>query len=178
MAFHGGNLEKVTDQVATEAAERSEASLYTVCQPEPMAEHLPSTSIRPEDSPALASFLDHVDVTIAIHGFGRVGFFTTLLLGGSNRHLAAHVAGHLRTVLPNYEILDSVMQIPAGLRGVHPQNPVNLPRSGGVQIELPPRVRGLSPFWGEAEGTRVRHTDNLIDGLAAAATAWSANSPG
>ena len=28
-----------------------------------------------------------------------------------------------------------------GLRGVHPDNPVNRVRDGGVQIELPPRVR-------------------------------------
>ena len=31
--------------------------------------------------------------------------------------------------------------MPPELRGVHPANPVNRPRLGGVQIELPPRIR-------------------------------------
>jgi phage replication-related protein YjqB (UPF0714/DUF867 family) len=31
--------------------------------------------------------------------------------------------------------------MPAHLRGMHPNNPVNRVASGGVQLELPPRVR-------------------------------------
>jgi phage replication-related protein YjqB (UPF0714/DUF867 family) len=31
--------------------------------------------------------------------------------------------------------------MPSTLRGVHPDNPVNRPRAGGVQLELPPRIR-------------------------------------
>lgn len=172
MAFHGGNLERVTDLIATEAADRSDASLYTVCQPADLRWHVPSKEFDPAHSPALASFLDHVDVAIAIHGFGRVGFFTTLLLGGQNRRLANHVASHLRPKLAHYEILDAIDQIPKPLRGVHPANPVNLTRHGGVQIELPPRIRGLTPYWGSAEGTRVPHIDDLITGLSNAATSW------
>ena len=30
--------------------------------------------------------------------------------------------------------------------GFHPQNPVNLPSSHGVQIELPPGLRGIGDF--------------------------------
>ena len=169
MAFHGGNLERVTDLVASEAAAASGASLYTVCQPEGVRNHIPSNAFDPAVSEPLADFLDHVDVAIAMHGFGRIGFFTTLLLGGQNRDLASHVARHLRPKLPHYEILDTLDQIPKPLRGVHPKNPVNRPRYQGVQIELPPRIRGLTPYWGEAEGTRVPHIDDLIDGLATAA---------
>ena len=60
------------------------------------------------------------------------------------------------------------------LRGLHPDNPVNLPRGGGVQLELPPRVRGTSPRSGlpDADGITPA-TPALIDGLAAAARAWS-----
>jgi len=169
MAFHGGNLERVTDLIATEAAAASGSSLYTVCQPEGVRWHVPSNQFDPAHSPALAEFLDHVDVAIAIHGFGRVGFFTTLLLGGQNRQLAAHVARHLRPELPHYEILDTLHQIPKPLRGVHTKNPVNRATNQGVQIELPPRIRGLTPYWGKAEGTRVPHIDDLITGLTNAA---------
>jgi phage replication-related protein YjqB (UPF0714/DUF867 family) len=63
--------------------------------------------------------------------------------------------------------------IPKELRGLHAANPVNLPRQQGVQIELPPRVRGSSALWADWEGPgRVPHTQQLIDGLAAAATTW------
>jgi hypothetical protein len=47
---------------------------------------------------------------------------------------------------------------------------VNLPRVGGVQIELPPRVRGSSPLWWDWEDGLVPHTRSLIAALAAAAS--------
>jgi hypothetical protein len=98
--------------------------------------------------------------------------FTALLLGGRNRRLADHVAGHLRPKLPAYDIITDVERIPPDLRGMHAANPVNLPRSGGVQIELPPRARGSSPLWWDWEGGLVPHTEALIAGLADAAIAW------
>ena len=103
---------------------------------------------------------------MTIHGYGRRGFFTSLLLGGRNRELADHVAGHLRPKLPAYDIVTDVERIPPDLRGMHAANPVNLPRSGGVQIELPPRARGSSPLWWDWEGGLVPHTEALIAGLA------------
>jgi len=178
MAFHGGNLEKGTDDIARTAAERSGASLYAIIQPPDLRWHLPSTTIDPALSPALASFLDHVEVVVTVHGYGRDGLFTTLLLGGRNRRLASHVGGHLRVGLPDYEIRDELEEIPVELRGLHPENPVNRPPAGGVQVELPPRVRGLGPYWEqrpEARGGdgRVPHTEALIASLAAAARSWS-----
>ena len=69
--------------------------------------------------------------------------------------------------------------IPRQLRGLHPANPVNLPRDGGVQIELPPRVRGSSPLWWDWEGPGLTpHTESLIDALAVAATSWPSTSDG
>ena len=51
-----------------------------------------------------------------------------------------------------------------------PSNPVNLPPGGGVQLELPPRVRGTSPLWWDWEGPGLTpHTEPLVEGLAAAA---------
>jgi phage replication-related protein YjqB (UPF0714/DUF867 family) len=59
------------------------------------------------------------------------------------------------------------------LRGVHPDNPVNRVRGGGVQLELSPRVRGISPRSrppGDDGLSSV--TSALVRGLAAAARSW------
>ena len=168
MAFHGGSLERRTEVVAMDAAERAGASLYAVIQPLGLRWHIPSTSVTPDASASLRAFLDHVDVAIAIHGYGRHGLWTSLLLGGTNRILATHVGDALRGRLDGYAIVDDLETIPRELRGLHPNNPVNAPASGGVQIELPPRVRALTPHNDE------RSLSLLIDGLAEAASAWAA----
>jgi phage replication-related protein YjqB (UPF0714/DUF867 family) len=177
MAFHGGSLERVTDEIAEAAAEQAGASLYAVIQPPTLRWHVPSTSFDPAQSTGLQAFLDHVDVAVAVHGYGRTGRFTTLLLGGRNRALAAHVAGPLRRHLTDYDTIDDLAAIPRELAGQHPQNPVNLPAGGGVQLELPPRVRGLGPYWDDqppfVDG-RSPHTHALIDALADAARTWPA----
>jgi phage replication-related protein YjqB (UPF0714/DUF867 family) len=173
LAFHGGSLEQVTDVIATEAAARSGASVYAVVQPDDLRWHLPSREVTPAASPALAAFLDHVEVAIAIHGFGRHGRWTDLLLGGSNRGLADHVGAHLTGALDGYRVVTDLEAIPRELRGVHPDNPVNLPRRGGAQLELPPRVRGLTPHWEGWDGPGLcPPTEALVAALAAAALAW------
>jgi phage replication-related protein YjqB (UPF0714/DUF867 family) len=142
LAFHGGSLERGTDAIAVAAAERAGASLYVVRQPPDLRWHVPSTAFDPADSPALASFVEHVEVAVAIHGYGRADMWTTLLLGGRNRPLAARLAIGLRDGLGDgFVVLDELLAIPERLRGLHPRNPVNLPRGEGVQVELPPRVR-------------------------------------
>ena len=174
MAFHGGNLEKGTDGVALAAASMADASVYAVVQPPDLRWHIPSTEIRPAESPVLTKFLEHVDVVIAVHGFGAEEYWTTLLLGGRNRALATHVGSSLRATLAphGYVVIDELDAIPARLRGVHRDNPVNLPRGGGVQLELPPRVRGTSPL------SKPEYTSALIEALASAATTWSVTAPG
>ena len=173
MAYHGGSLEAVTDVVAEQAAERSGASYYGVVQPPDFNWHIPSHLVSPAESATLAEFLGHVDLVVTIHGYGRHGFWTTLLLGGQHRTFADHIAGHLRTHLPDYHVETDLEEMPKELRGLHAANPVNLPRRQGVQIELPPRVRGSSPIWKDWAGPGlVPHTESLIDGLVAAATTW------
>lgn len=173
MAFHGGNLEAETDAIAAAAAERSGASLYAVVQPPDLRWHIPSINVRPDESARLAEFIAHVDVVVAVHGYGAEGYWTTLLLGGRNRELARHVGAALRAELAphDHEVIDDLDAIPARLRGVHPDNPVNLPRHGGVQLELPPRVRGTSPY------SKPEYTTALIAGLATAASTWGATAP-
>jgi phage replication-related protein YjqB (UPF0714/DUF867 family) len=170
MAYHGGGLEEMTDVIAREAASGAGASYYGVVHPPGWELHLPSTRVGPDGSDDLAAFVDHVDTVFTIHGFGRRPFLTSILLGGRNRELARHVAGHLEAHLPAYQIVDELDRIPPELRGVHPLNPVNLTRGGGVQIELPPRVRGSSPLWWDWEDGLVPHTRSLIAALAAAAS--------
>jgi len=164
LAFHGGSLEQATDVVALAAAERAGASVYAVVQPPDLRWHIPSHRVTPESSPALARFVGHVKVAVALHGYGRAGYWTTILLGGTNRRLAAHLQAWLASALPDQEVVDDLDAVPATLRGLHPANPVNLPTGGGVQVELPPRVRGTTPHRMSIEP--------LVSALADAAIAW------
>jgi len=176
-AFHGGNLERMTEQIASEAAARSGSSFYAVIQPRGIRHHIPSVKVDPDHSVKLAEFVDHCRYVIAIHGYGLRGHFASLLCGGGNREMAGHVAHHLRNALPAYDSIDDLDRIPRSLRGLHPRNPCNLSTGGGVQIELPPRVRGLTPLvlhWPSHDYRKRRfpHVNHLIDGLVEAAKTW------
>ncbi len=174
MAYHGGGLEESTDVIARAAADRCGASYYGVLHPPEMTTHISSHKVTADQSAVLAAFLDHVDVVITVHGFGRRGLFTSLLLGGGNRPLAEHVGAALRLAIPAYDIRTDLDTIPTDLRGLHPANPVNVPAGRGVQIELPPRVRGSTPLWADWEGPGLNpHTAALIDALADAAASWT-----
>ena len=174
MAFHGGSLERMTDVVASEAAQRAGASYYGVSQPEDLRWHIPSKLIGPHDSDRLHAFLDHVDCVVTVHGYGREEMWTTILLGGRNRRLARHLGARLGAALADYRVVDDLEAVPVALRGQHPDNPVNLPPARGVQMELPPRVRGSSPMWWDWEGPGLTpHTEGLIDGLVDAMTSWA-----
>jgi phage replication-related protein YjqB (UPF0714/DUF867 family) len=144
LALHGG-LEAGTAEVVDAAAHATGASLYAVVQPDDLRWHVPSHRYDPALSRDLQEFLGHVDVVVSVHGFGGLrgadDRWTTALLGGGNRELAHRLATELRGALPNYRWIDDLDAIPAHLRGLHPDNPVNRPRGQGVQLELPPRVR-------------------------------------
>ncbi len=144
LALHGG-LEQGTAEIARAAAAACGASVYAVVQPDDLRWHIPSRHYDPGHSCELDEFLTHVRVVVSVHGFGGIRDsderWITALLGGSNRELAATLAGTLRAALPQYRWLDDLDRMPAHLRGIHPANPVNRPLHGGVQIELPPRVR-------------------------------------
>ncbi|HZA09810.1 poly-gamma-glutamate hydrolase family protein [Mycobacterium sp.] len=172
LAIHGGGLEQVTDVIAERAAEAADASVYVVRHPDRYPHHLPSARFSADDSARLAAFLEHVDVAVSLHGYGRIGRSTQLLAGGRNRELAAHLARHI--VLPGYHVVTDLDAIPRELRGLHPDNPVNRVRGGGTQLELSPRVRGVSPrsrMPGDDGLSPV--TSRLIQGLVAAARDWS-----
>ncbi|MGB9224010.1 poly-gamma-glutamate hydrolase family protein [Mycobacterium sp.] len=171
LAIHGGGLEQMTDVIAERAAEAADASVYLLRHPDKYPHHLPSARYDPEESPRLAEFLDHIDVAVSLHGYGRIGRSTQLLAGGRNRVLAAHLARHIQ--LPGYQVVTDLDAIPAELRGLHPDNPVNRVRDGGSQLELSVRVRGLSPrspLPGPDGLSPV--TGSLVQALAEAARTW------
>jgi phage replication-related protein YjqB (UPF0714/DUF867 family) len=186
LALHGGGQDRVTDEIAVAAASRSGASLYAVVQPPTLRWHIPSYRYSPEESERLGRFVDHVQVVISVHGYGvdswrmdwrppdfestRLGQFhgrEAFLIGGRNRDRAADLASRLRAALPDYEVWDDLSRIPPKASGQDPRNPVNLPREGGVQVECPPRVRGLGPRAAPAD------TAVLIDVLAETASSWA-----
>ena len=171
LAIHGGGLEQMTDAIAERAAEAAGASVYALRHPDRYPHHLPSARFNPDESARLAEFLEHVDVAVSLHGYGRIGRGTQLLAGGRNRALAAHLARHIE--LPGYEVVTDLGAIPRELRGLHPDNPVNRAREGGAQLELSVRVRGLSPRSPQpaADGWSPI-TRRLVDGLVAAARSW------
>lgn len=178
-AFHGGNLERRTDLIARDAAERSGASFYGVTQPKGTRRHIPSKFVSPEESEHLDAFIEHCEVVVAIHGYGQKGRWIDLLFGGQNRTLAQHMAANVRRAAPMYRCVDELDDIPPALRGVHRDNPANLPRGGGVQIELPPRIRGLTPmalYWPSHDyrTERFPHLEWLVEGLAEGALSWEA----
>jgi phage replication-related protein YjqB (UPF0714/DUF867 family) len=167
MALHGGSQDRGTDYIARQTAERSGSSYYAIIQPKAVRVHLTSRLHDPEHSPALRAFLDHVHIAISIHGFGRDGFalwvdpslgpvvdlygpavrgaqtgpLTGIIVGGLNTRLTARARALLHDVIEGYHVADERLRL-----GFHPKNPVNLPRRHGVQIELPPGLRGIGPY--------------------------------
>lgn len=135
MALHGG-LEAGTSELAAMIAARTGASRYAVTQPSDLRWHVPSIRYDPAASRPLREFVDHVSVAVSVHGYGRRGLERTVLVGGGNRVLAERVAGEI-SVRSSFEVIADLSLIPAGLRGLHPDNPVNLPAQQGVQLELP-----------------------------------------
>ncbi|RDH75009.1 replication protein [Mycolicibacterium moriokaense] len=175
LAIHGGGLEKMTDVIAERAADAAGASMYVLRHPKDYPHHLPSSRYLPQESERLAEFLDHVDIAISVHGYGRLGRSTQLLAGGSNRVLADHVAAHVE--VPGYHVVTDLDAIPRELRGLHPDNPVNRVRDGGTQLELSSRLRGISPRSAPPEEDGLAaSTSALIHGLVAAAHSWAPTS--
>ena len=171
LAIHGGGLEKMTDVIAARAADAAGASLYVVRHPDHYPHHLPSARYDPAESARLGEFLDHVDVVISLHGYGRIGRSTQILAGGHHRALAEHVALHVD--IPGYQVVTELDAIPRELRGLHADNPVNRARGGGAQLELSPRVRGISPRSGmRGDDGLSPATSALVQGLVTAARSW------
>jgi phage replication-related protein YjqB (UPF0714/DUF867 family) len=168
LALHGG-LEPGTGELAGAAAERSGASSYVVHQPHDLKHHVPSVLADPADAPRLAAFLDHVRVVISVHGYWsrREELGHAILVGGAHRGLVAELSARLRDALPDVAVVADPEAIPADLRGLDPRNPVNLAAEGGVQLELPPRVRVIGRVAQRPEARpHIARTGTLVETLA------------
>jgi phage replication-related protein YjqB (UPF0714/DUF867 family) len=167
MALHGGSQDRGTDAIARRAAAQSNASYYAIVQPPWLRLHLTSRRHDPALSATLRRFLDHVRIVISVHGFGRDGFalwvdpdrglviepygpairgtqqgpLTGIIVGGLNHQLLGRVRALLSGRFEAYHVADERLRL-----GFHPENPVNLPPDHGVQIELPPGLRGIGPY--------------------------------
>ena len=135
MALHGG-IEPPTYAIARQVAAATDASLYAVVQPGARDNdgHLTSTLYSRSESRLLDAFLDRVVVAVSVHGMNRRGMNDKIALGGRNRPLAARIGSDLRAA--GFDAIDDLEDIPTYLRGTHPDNPVNLPRDRGVQMEI------------------------------------------
>jgi phage replication-related protein YjqB (UPF0714/DUF867 family) len=161
----------MTDVIAERAADGAAASVYALRHPDHYPHHLSSALYLAQESQRLTEFLDHVDVVVSLHGYGRIGRSTQLLAGGRNRELAKHLARHVN--VPGYQVITDLADIPRELRGMHPDNPVNRTRGGGTQLELTPRVRGISPRSGLiGDDGLTPATSQLVQGLIATARSW------
>jgi phage replication-related protein YjqB (UPF0714/DUF867 family) len=185
MALHGGSQDRGTDRIARRAAEQAGASYYAIVHPTRLRVHLTSRLYDPEHSARLRAFLEHVDIAISVHGFGRDGLalwfdpdrglivepygpamrgnqtgpLRGIILGGQNQGLldAARKLFHER--FAGYHVADERVRL-----GFHRDNPVNLPSGHGVQIELPPGLRGIGDF-GE---TLVPRQDGVVSDVVTA----------
>jgi phage replication-related protein YjqB (UPF0714/DUF867 family) len=185
MALHGGSQDRGTEQIARRAAEQAGASYYAVLHPPGLRVHLTSRLYDPEHSAHLRTFLGHVDVAISVHGFGRDGFSLWFEPGRGltvepyGPAIRGRQTGALRGIIVgglNVQLLDVARQLFQGrfagyhladerIRlGFHPDNPVNLPSAHGVQVELPPGLRGIGDF-GE---TLIPRPDELVNEMVAA----------
>jgi len=185
LALHGGSQDRGTDVIARRAAELAGASYYAIVQPPALRIHLPSRRHDPGDSAALRRFLAHVRVVISVHGFGRDSFslvfdparglvvepygpalrgrqtgpLSSVILGGLNQPLLDHARALFAGRLDGYRVGGDRVRL-----GFHPANPVNLPPDRGVQVELPPGLRGIGPF---GERTTPEEDDPLVEGVVA-----------
>jgi phage replication-related protein YjqB (UPF0714/DUF867 family) len=143
---------------------RAGASYYAIIQPSDLRVHLTSRRHDPGQSERLGAFLAHVDIAISVHGFGRDGFnlfadpaqgiviepygpalrgsqtgpLRGIIIGGQNVQLLAVARRLMQGRFAGYRVADERIRL-----GFHPENPVNLPWAHGVQIELPPGLRGI-----------------------------------
>jgi phage replication-related protein YjqB (UPF0714/DUF867 family) len=167
MALHGGSQDRGTVQIASRAAEQAGASYYAIIQPAGLRVHLTSRRHNPDHSTLLRAFLKHVHIAISVHGFGRDSFalwidperglviesygpairgnqsgpLRGVIVGGRNDELLKAARQLLNERFAGYHVADERVRL-----GFHPDNPVNLPSERGIQIELPPGLRGIGDY--------------------------------
>ncbi|HEY6471709.1 MAG TPA: poly-gamma-glutamate hydrolase family protein [Acidimicrobiales bacterium] len=191
LALHGGSQDRGTHEIASQAAEQSGASYYAIVQPPDLRVHLTSRRHDPAQSTNFSAFLDHVGIAISVHGFGRDSLTLTvdlardvfiepygparrgrqtaplqgIILGGLNPALLDAARTVLSDRFPGFRVGGEQIRL-----GFHPENPVNLPVAHGVQIELPPVLRGIGEFGESLTPSRDGVVPQVIAALVELAT--------
>jgi phage replication-related protein YjqB (UPF0714/DUF867 family) len=186
MALHGGSQDRGTDQIASRAAEQARASYYAIVQSAGLRVHLTSRLHNPDHSALLRAFLAHVDIAISVHGFGRDGFglwvdserglvvepygpairgrqtgpLRGIIVGGLNADLLSAARKVFYDRFPGCHLADELVRL-----GFHADNPVNLPSQRGVQIELPPGLRGIGDFGEHLAARQDGVVTDVVDAL-------------
>ena len=167
MALHGGSQDRGTHEIASRTAEQTGASYYAIVQPSGLRFHLTSRLHNPDDSDRLRCFLQHVEYRdfgprvrarrilphrrshggVIVEPYGpallgrRSGPLRGIIVGGRNTQLLHAARRLLHDRFTGYHLADERVRL-----GFDPKNPVNLPSSHGVQVELPPGLRGIGDF--------------------------------
>lgn len=162
LALHGA-VEGGTAELAREVATRTGATLLTFTQPTGPPQHIPS--IRMSPCTPLTAFLTHASLTISLHGHNRRSAPRTIYVGGSNRPAARVLATALAGWAPAFVPITTLSEIPNPLRGLHPDNPVNQTREGGVQLELPVLARTSHPVPTSPEVPPTEVVDAITAGV-------------
>ncbi|MEV7436722.1 poly-gamma-glutamate hydrolase family protein [Streptomyces griseoviridis] len=144
LALHASN-EGGTAELARIVAESTGATCLVFTQPGTSPVHVPSPEMAVAHCAALREFLARVEITVSLHGHLRRTAPRSLFLGGANRQAAHRLAAGLGVLRPEFDPVTDLDAIPRALRGLHPRNPVNLARDGGVQVELPLAARTVTP---------------------------------
>ncbi|MBK3643533.1 MULTISPECIES: poly-gamma-glutamate hydrolase family protein [Streptomyces] len=164
LALHGSN-EGGTAELARSVAESCGATSLVFTQPgvrEPVHVRSPRMAVR--HCALLREFLSRVQLTVSLHGHNRTATPRSVFLGGGNRPAALLVADGLDALRPEFDPVTDLDEIPVALRGLHPRNPVNMTRRGGVQVELPLAARTGGQAW--APGVPDTPPRSVVDALA------------
>jgi phage replication-related protein YjqB (UPF0714/DUF867 family) len=186
MALHGGSQDRGTHEIASQAAKLAGASYYAIIQPSDLRVHLTSRRHDPDHSEQLRAFLTYVDIAISVHGFGRDGFnlyvepaqgvvvepygpafrgrqtgpLRGIIIGGQNVELLEVARQLLHGRFEGYHVADERVRL-----GFHSHNPVNLPASQGVQIELPPGLRGIGDLGDQIVSRQDERVTQVVTSL-------------
>jgi len=144
MAFHGGSIEKGTEEMANYICSKTDCSLYVfsgrLSRDNYEKLHIPSSLLNPTHSEKLSSFMTHITTAIAFHGH-RID--DLILVGGLNRSMRKKIVN----ALSEYDAKDAMEENDSSykmVRGESTLNIVNKAREKGVQIEIPFRLRQLA----------------------------------
>jgi len=141
-AIHGGGIEIGTEQIARNIAKRTNCSVYIFSGRKKTGNNnlrISSIEFASLNHPLFSNILSHIEKIVAIHGHNQNK--KDIHIGGRNVDLKSKIAEALKKRLPEYHVITFLHEIPDLMKGIDPNNFVNLPQERGMQIELPQALR-------------------------------------